>query len=129
MNKITVNKSIFVILFQSHSVNEKHRNSSLVLSYYIHSKLLSKIFKSQKKRIISRITCFRSQYYAVHRERNYHNLLFFFRNNHKSGQSIKATPVSVSPLAINSGTTCAVIVHGYGGKGTDSMSLVLRDGI
>lgn len=56
-------------------------------------------------------------------------MCFSFRTNHKFGQSLVATPDSVKPLTINSGTICAVIVHGYGGKGTDSMSLVLRDGI
>ncbi|XP_026315668.1 lipase member H-B-like isoform X2 [Hyposmocoma kahamanoa] len=53
--------------------------------------------------------------------------ILYTKTNHKFGQSLVATPDSVKPLTINSGTICAVIVHGYGGKGTDSMSLVLRD--
>lgn len=55
-------------------------------------------------------------------------IYFTFRNHYKFGQSLEASEDSVSRLSIRRETLCAVIVHGYGSRGNDSMSLVLRDG-
>lgn len=72
--------------------------------------------------------CFRLQCYVVRVYCIYRNY-FSFSDDYKYGKSVQATAASVSSLIINSGTNCVIIVHGHGGKGTNDMNLVLRDGM
>ncbi|XP_026315673.1 phospholipase A1 member A-like [Hyposmocoma kahamanoa] len=53
--------------------------------------------------------------------------VLYTKDNPKSGLKVLATPASVIPLPINKWTNCAIIVHGYHGKGSNDMNMVLRD--